>query len=186
MDEGTPHATWGETLIQVVDSDITTSATDVIVNAANSSLLGGGGVDGAIHRAAGPDLLAACREVVARQGGCPTGHAVITRAGDLRAHHVVHTVGPVWTGDDPDLHDELLAQCYRESLRLATEAGARTIAFPNISTGVYRFPLARAANVAVAAVRQWLDENLGELDRVEFVCFDPQNYELYRQLVSST
>lgn len=181
MDQPKSETTWGDTLIRVVCADITTSTAEVIVNAANSSLLGGGGVDGAIHRAAGPALLAACREVVARQGGCPTGSAVITRAGDLPASHVVHTVGPVWTGDEPDLHDRLLAQCYRQSLRLAHEAGARTIAFPNISTGVYRFPGDRAADVVIETVRQWIDDNPGVLSRVDFVCFEQDNFDRYER-----
>ncbi len=182
---GRMHQTrWGQTLISIVQGDITTTEVDVIVNAANSSLLGGGGVDGAIHRAAGPDLLASCRDVVARQGGCPTGEAVITEAGNLPAGHVVHTVGPVWTGDKPETHDALLDRCYAESLRLANEAGAATIAFPNISTGVYRFPLDRAATVSLNAVQQWLETNDHELLEVVFVCFNEQNFNIYTDLIS--
>lgn len=175
---------WGTTLVSLLRSDITTQDVDVIVNAANTSLLGGGGVDGAIHRAAGPALLDACRSVVARQGGCATGEAVITGAGDLTATHVVHTVGPVWTDDDPEMHDHLLGRCYTESLRLAQEVGAATVAFPNISTGVYRFPKERAALVATSAVRRWLVENDHGLLDVRFVCFDQQNFDLYAAILS--
>ncbi len=170
---------WGDTIITVELGDITTQEVDVIVNAANSSLLGGGGVDGAIHRAAGPDLLDACRDVVARQGGCSTGEAVITRAGNLAANHVVHTVGPVWNGEAPDYHELLLARCYTESLELASDAGANSIAFPNISTGVYGFPLDRAATTARSAVKAWLAETEHNITDVRFVCFNDDNFELY-------
>jgi len=171
--------------LRVVQGDITTMSVDVIVNAANSSLLGGGGVDGAIHRAAGPELLDACRDVVARQGGCATGEAVITQAGALAADHVIHTVGPVWTGKSPQDHDALLTRCYTESLRLAVEAGATTVAFPNISTGVYRFPLERAASMAVAAVRAWIAEPgvAHNLSEITFVCFTDENVALYADLL---
>ena len=175
---------WGPTAIHVHHSDITSVECDVIVNAANSSLLGGGGVDGAIHRAAGPELLDACREVIARQGGCPTGEAVITRAGRLLAKHVVHTVGPVFDPDRADECDALLARCYVESLRLGAAEHAESIAFPNISTGVYRFPKDRAARVAVNAVREWLLANDHEYSNVTFVCFDHENAELSRAEVS--
>jgi len=184
MDQTATEAMWDNTRIRVIRADITASAAEVIVNAANSSLLGGGGVDGAIHRAAGPDLLAACREVVAAQGGCETGSAVITRAGNLQASYVVHTVGPVWTGAQPGVHDALLAQCYSQSLRLAHEAGARTIAFPNISTGVYRFPRQRAATVAISAVRTWLGKHQDSLSRIDFVCFEQENVEHYDRILS--
>ena len=177
------RAMWGGSLIRVVLGDITKVEASVIVNAANSSLLGGGGVDGAIHRAAGPDLLEACREVVARQGGCKTGEAVMTRAGNLSAAHVVHTVGPVFTGDKPAEHDELLARCYRESLRLGAEQRAESIAFPSISTGVYRFPKRRAAMVAAGAVRSWLEEAEHNYSEVKFVCFDQDDFKLYVDLI---
>ncbi len=171
--------------VEAVRGNITTQHVDVIVNAANGSLLGGGGVDGAIHRAAGPQLLAECRQVVARQGGCKTGEAVLTGAGNLIADHVIHTVGPVWTGDYPDQHDALLGRCYSEPLRLANEAGASSIAFPNISTGVYRFPLDRAAGIATAAVKSWLstpeDHNL---TLVRFVCFNQENLALYKSILA--
>lgn len=159
--------------------DITTFEVDAIVNAANSSLMGGGGVDGAIHRAAGPSLLEECREIVRRQGGCDTGDAVITAAGDLPARHVIHTVGPVWTGDAPEEHDRLLASCYTRSLELAEQHGLASIAFPNISTGVYGFPKPRAAQVAIGAVESAV-ARLESVTDIIFVCFDQENLDLYR------
>lgn len=156
--------------------DITTSAVDAIVNAANSSLLGGGGVDGAIHRAGGPSILEECRAIVARQGGCPTGQAVISGAGNMPARHVIHTVGPIWGDQADDESDRLLAEAYRNSLALAVDHRCRTVAFPNISTGVYGFPKDRAVDVALGAVSgtRW------NLDEVVFVCFDDDNLSLYR------
>lgn len=163
-----------------VKGDITTIEVDAVVNAANSSLLGGGGVDGAIHRAAGNALLDACIAVRDRQGGCPTGQAVITTAGNLPATYVIHTVGPVWRGGDGG-EDELLASCYRNSLSLAVANGVQTIAFPNISTGIYRFPKDRAARIAVQATSGF--EDLATLRQVLFVCFDDENFDLYRALL---
>lgn len=172
------------TELTAIKADITTLRVDAIVNAANSSLMGGGGVDGAIHRAGGPTILEQCRAIVARQGGCATGDAVVTTGGDLLVRFVIHTVGPVWTGDDPDQHDRLLASCYRSSLVLAAEHDLTTIAFPGISTGVYGFPKPRAAEIAVAAVRSWLDAETHELDQVTFVCFDDESLDLYRELLT--
>ena len=160
--------------------DITTLDVDAIVNAANETLLGGGGVDGAIHRVAGPELLQECR----RLGGCQTGKAKLTRGYRLRAGHVIHTVGPVWSVAEADQHDATLARCYRRSLEVAAEIGARTIGFPNISTGVYGFPKDRAASVAVEAIRQELVRRPDAHDDVVFVCFDDENFGLYETLLA--
>jgi O-acetyl-ADP-ribose deacetylase len=162
--------------------DITKVAADALVNAANSSLLGGGGVDGAIHRAGGPAILEACQAIRARQGSCPPGEAVITTAGKLPARYVIHTVGPVWQ-DGANDEAEVLGNCYRNSLQLAVEHHCKTIAFPNISTGVYGFPKDQAAQVAVRATRQFLANNTS-LEHVIFVVFDDQNYQEYRQLLA--
>jgi O-acetyl-ADP-ribose deacetylase (regulator of RNase III) len=172
--------------IEVIRGYITSLAVDAIVNAANSSLMGGGGVDGAIHDAAGPELLEECIKIAKERRGvpggpCPAGDAVITGAGRLRAKHVIHTVGPVWRGGDKG-EPELLASCYRKSLLLAEEAGLESIAFPNISTGVYGYPKEKAAEVAVAAVRETLKES-SCIKRVVFVCFDNENYALYGKLM---
>ena len=169
--------------MRVLKGDITTIEVDAIVNAANSSLMGGGGVDGAIHRAGGPEILEECRRIVARQGDCPPGEAVATTGGRLPAAHVIHTVGPIWSAGRADEHDETLARCYRRSLEVAAEVGARSVAFPNISTGVYGFPKDRAAPVAVAAVRAHL-ETSDAIDEVVFVCFDDENLGLYEELLT--
>jgi len=161
--------------ISVVEGDITRLAVDAIVNAANESLLGGGGVDGAIHRAAGPDLLAECRRI----GGCPTGEARITGAYNLPARHVIHTVGPVWRGGEAG-EDELLASCYRSVMRLVQENGLKTVAVPAISTGVYGYPLARATDIAVDTVAAWLEEDDGARE-VTFCCFGRQALETYQE-----
>ena len=170
------------TKLEVIKGDITKIDADAIVNAANSSLLRGGGVDGAIHRAGGPAILEECKQIRARQGGCPTGEAVITTAGNLPARYVIHTVGPVWNGGSKN-EPELLANCYRNSLRLANEKELKSIAFPNISTGVYGYPKDKAAAVAVQAVRDYLREHHTSLERIRFVCFDEENYRLYQQLL---
>lgn len=163
------------TRIEVLNGDITTIDTDAIVNAANSSLLGGGGVDGAIHRAAGGKLLDECRVL----GGCRTGQAKITGGYALPAKHVIHTVGPVWHGGN-DGEPGLLADCYRNSLEVARENGVRSIAFPAISTGIYGFPVGRAAPIAVDTVRRFVAENEGALDRVIFMCFDSATEDEFR------
>jgi O-acetyl-ADP-ribose deacetylase (regulator of RNase III) len=159
--------------IAVIEGDITKQLVDAIVNAANTSLLGGGGVDGAIHRAAGPGLLEECR----RLNGCKTGDAKITRGYNLPAHWVIHTVGPIWQDGKHD-EDELLASCYRRSLELAIQNQIRTIAFPAISTGVYGFPSERAARIAVTTVKTFL-ENQTSVEQVIFVCFSRQSYDCH-------
>ncbi|HEX6432442.1 MAG TPA: O-acetyl-ADP-ribose deacetylase [Niastella sp.] len=166
-------------MIKVVQGDITKIKVDAIVNAANTSLLGGGGVDGAIHRAGGPAILEECQQIRARQGGCDTGQAVITTAGMLPAKYVIHTVGPVWNGGNMG-EPELLADCYRNSLQLAAENGVKSIAFPNISTGIYHFPKPGAAAIAIETVQRFM-ANDNSLEEVSFVCFDDENYALYKE-----
>lgn len=167
--------------IELIKGDITKQATDAIVNAANTSLLGGGGVDGAIHRAGGPAILEECRKIVARQGGCKTGDAVITTAGKMPSKYVIHTVGPVWNSGK-NREEEKLLNCYKNSLRLAVDNNCKTIAFPNISTGVYRFPKELAAKIAVSTVKGFLS-GTDKIEKVIFVCFDDENYTLYDQLI---
>ncbi len=162
--------------IKITQGDITKQKVDAIVNAANNSLLGGGGVDGAIHRAAGPDLLKETRKI----GGCPTGEARVSNGYRLPAKWVIHTVGPVWKGGGQN-EETLLANCYRHSLQAAVDKGARTMAFPAISTGVYGFPLLRATEIAANETIRFLEEG-GELDRVVFVCFGDEALETYRQV----
>lgn len=164
--------------LEIVEGDITTLAVDAIVNAANESLAGGGGVDGAIHRAAGPGLLQECRTL----GGCPTGEARITAGYNLPARHVIHTVGPVWRGGTAD-EDALLASCYRRSLELAAARGLETVAFPAISTGVYRFPPERAASIAARTVVDFLAGH-ERPTRVIFCCFGKESAEAYRTAVA--
>ena len=170
-------------MIKLLLGDITKIGVDAIVNAANSSLLGGGGVDGAIHRAGGRAILDECRKIVERQGGCPTGEAVITTAGNMPARYVIHTVGPVWHGGMNN-EDQLLANAYSNSLRLAVDNGVKTIAFPNISTGVYGFPKDRAAKIAIETVRKFLEKDKS-LNEVVFVCFDRENHEIYERLLNA-
>lgn len=167
--------------IRVQRGDITTMRVDAIVNAANSSLMGGGGVDGAIHRAGGSAILEECRQIVAKLGSCPPGHAVITTAGALPARFVIHTVGPVWKGGRHDEADTLAA-CYRRSIQLAIENNLATIAFPNISTGIYGYPKQDAALIATRTVWEFLKDP-GTLREVHFVCFDQENYKLYQSLL---
>jgi O-acetyl-ADP-ribose deacetylase (regulator of RNase III) len=164
--------------MKAIQADITTLAVDAIVNAANSSLLGGGGVDGAIHRAAGPDLLAECRLL----GGCKTGEAKITKGYRLPAKHVIHTVGPVWRGGDSGEPD-LLTNCYRNSLKLAVKHGLESIAFPSISTGIYGYPVDEAARIAVNTVKEFLVESGTSLG-VTFCCFSQSDLEVYQNLIN--
>ena len=162
---------------KIFQGDITTLEVDAIVNAANNSLLGGGGVDGAIHRAAGPGLLAECVTL----GGCNTGEAKITGGYDLPSKHVIHTVGPVWDGGRAN-EDALLADCYRNSLKLGEENGLRMVAFPAISTGVFGFPKERATRIAVREVRAFLDQDVG-VDQVIFVCFSERDFGIYQRVL---
>ena len=167
--------------IELIKGDITKIKVDAIVNAANSSLMGGGGVDGAIHRAGGPSILEECRKIIAKQSCCQTGEAVITSGGNLPAKFVIHTVGPVWTGGKKN-EAELLASCYKNSLKLAVENKIFSVAFPNISTGIYGYPKKEAAEIAVNTVNEFLTQN-DLIDKVYFVCFDEENYQLYKSLL---
>jgi len=167
-------------IIECIKADITTIVVDAIVNAANTSLMGGGGVDGAIHRKGGKAILDDCIKIRQRQGGCKVGEAVITTAGNLPAQYVIHTVGPVWNGGKKAESDKL-ANCYINSLRLAEEHGVKTLAFPNISTGIYRYPKNLAAQVAIKTVSNYESESL---EKVIFVCFDQQNFEIYHNLLT--
>ncbi len=166
--------------MKAIQADITTLEVDAVVNAANSSLLGGGGVDGAIHRAAGPDLVHECRLL----GGCKTGEAKITKGYRLPARFIIHTVGPVWRGGNSG-EPELLANCYRNSLRLALEHSLTSLAFPSISTGIYGYPIHEASRIAVTTVREFLDEFRIQLD-VTFCCFSRANLEVYETLLSES
>jgi O-acetyl-ADP-ribose deacetylase (regulator of RNase III) len=165
--------------LTLIKGDITKLEVDAIVNAANSSLLGGGGVDGAIHRAGGPKILEACMNIRNRQGGCPTGEAVITTGGNLKAKYVIHTVGPVWNGGSSN-EDQLLRNAYYNSVRLASESHVKTMAFPNISTGVYGFPKQRAASIAIEVVATAL-KTFSSVEEVIFCCFDDENLEIYER-----
>ncbi|NNM54168.1 MAG: O-acetyl-ADP-ribose deacetylase [Spirochaetales bacterium] len=171
--------------IEVLQGDITTVPVDAIVNAANSELRGGGGVDGAIQHAGGPSILEECRRIRQSQGICVPGDAVVTGAGRLPAKFVIHAVGPIWSGGESD-EDALLAQCYRRSLSLAEKLGAQSISFPNISTGVYRFPKARAAGIAIRTVQEVVQSGSLTIEKVWFVCFDQENYELYQRLLKAS
>lgn len=170
-----------DTRIRLINDDITKLKVDAIVNAANNSLLGGGGVDGAIHKAGGRQILDECVEIRSRQGGCKTGEAVITSGGKLPAKFVIHTVGPVWQGGNNG-EEELLASCYINSLKLAVENNVKTIAFPNISTGVYKFPKRPAAEIALREVNKFLSSN-DTLEEVIFVCFDMENFSIYSEML---
>lgn len=171
-----------KTTIELMKGDITTIAVDVIVNAANSSLLGGGGVDGAIHRKGGSRILEECKVIRARQGQCKTGEAVYTTAGNLPAKYVIHTVGPVWNNGN-NQEPERLAACYNNSLKVANELNLTSIAFPNISTGIYRFPKEQAALIAIETVTKFINAENKSILKVIFVCFDDENYALYKNIL---
>lgn len=168
--------------IFLLKGDITRLEVDAIVNAANSSLMGGGGVDGAIHRAGGPAILDDCRKIIAKQGSCKPGEAVITTAGNLPAKFVIHTVGPVWNNGQSNEADKL-ANCYRNSLNLAVESSLNSIAFPNISTGIYGYPKKEAALIAIQTVADFLLNNQHFI-KVHFVCFDEENYIIYQNIIN--
>lgn len=168
--------------IELLKADITEINVDAIVNAANTSLFGGGGVDGAIHRKGGKVILEECIQIRNRQGGCKTGEAVITNAGNLPSKFVIHTVGPVWNGDKEE-KSKLLADCYENSLNLAVENGIKIIAFPNISTGIYHFPKDKAAEIAIKTVKDF--DKSSQIDKVIFVCFDDENYEIYKEILEN-
>ena len=172
------EVTVNKTKISIVQGDITGQATDAIVNAANSSLMGGGGVDGAIHRAGGPAILEECKKIVAQQGRLPTGKAVITTGGNLRAQYVIHTVGPIWHGGSRN-EAELLRSAYYECLKLATESKLASISFPSISTGAYGYPVDEAAKIAVSTIVSFLKEQATSLKDVVYVLFDARTYESY-------
>ena len=165
-----------ESKIEILQGDITKIKTEAIVNAANSSLMGGGGVDGAIHRAGGKKILEECKEIVRLHGECKTGKAVITSGGNLPAKYVIHTVGPVWNGGNHN-EEKLLADCYTNSLQLAVENQCKSIAFPNISTGVYGFPKDKAASISINTVSSFLRSN-SSIEKVIFACFEVENYHL--------
>ncbi len=173
-----------KTKVSMIQGDITKQATDAIVNAANSSLMGGGGVDGAIHRAGGPAILEECKKIVARQGRLPTGQAVVTTGGNLKARFVVHTVGPVWHGGSGN-EAELLRSAYRECLKLASDNKLDSIAFPSISTGAYGYPVDQAAKIAVGTVISFLKEQATSLKEVVFVLFDSRTYQGYCSALQS-
>ncbi len=170
--------------LQVLHTDITTIKVDAIVNAANSSLLGGGGVDGAIHRKGGSQILDDCKQIRAKQGKCKIGEAVITRAGNLPAQYVIHTVGPVYNnGKNSAQTEQLLSNCYKNTLDLALKHYIKSIAFPNISTGIYKFPKALAAKIALDTVSSF--QQLHQFNKIIFVCFDDENYRIYKTIMKS-
>ena len=170
--------TVNKTKVSTIQGDITKQSTDAIVNAANPSLMGGGGVDGAIHRAAGPAILEECKKIVAKQGRLPTGKAVITTGGNLKAQYVIHTVGPIWHGGSKN-ESELLKSAYYECLKVATETKLASISFPSISTGAYGYPVDEAARIAATTVVSFLKEQATSLKEVVFVLFDSRTYESY-------
>ena len=167
--------------IKLLRGDITVIKADTIVNAANTSLLGGGGVDGAIHRKAGAKLVEECRDIRNKQNGCKVGKAVITSGGNLHAKYVIHTVGPTWNEDE--INNELLEECYMNSLKLAEDNTILSIAFPNISTGRYGFPKIKAAEIAIGSVKKYFLENSSKIEMVIFVCYDSENYKIYSDIL---
>ncbi|ODS33260.1 MAG: hypothetical protein SCARUB_01581 [Candidatus Scalindua rubra] len=170
----------GKTKLSLIQGDITLQDTEAIVNAANTSLLGGGGVDGAIHRAGGPKILEECKEIRAKQGGCPTGEAVITSGGNMATRYVIHTVGPVWSGGNRD-EKQLLRNAYYNSLNLAKENGIKSISFPSISTGVYRFPIDKAARIALTTVKEFIEEY--DFVEVRFALFSERDLKVYEEVL---
>ncbi len=178
MEKQVVEVTINQAKISIIQGDITKQDTDAIVNAANSSLMGGGGVDGAIHRAGGPAILEECKQIVARQGRLSTSKAVMTMGGNLKARHVIHTVGPIWYGGNKG-EPELLASAYQESLKLAIEDQLCSISFPSISTGAYGYPVARASRVAIGAVIASLRQSVTSVREVVFVLFDSQTFGVY-------
>lgn len=180
----TEYLKLGQTTLTLIEGNITAQATDAIVNAANSSLMGGGGVDGAIHRAGGPGILEECKQIVARQGRLPTGKAVITTGGRLKTKCVIHTVGPVWHGGNAG-EARLLASAYYESLKLAAEHHLTSISFPSISTGAYGYPLDEAAGVALGTVAAFLKEQTTSIREVYFVLFDARAHAVYAAAMAS-
>ncbi|MDQ1326957.1 MAG: O-acetyl-ADP-ribose deacetylase [Candidatus Poribacteria bacterium] len=175
--------TVNKTKLSLTVGDITKQKTDAIVNAANSSLMGGGGVDGAIHRAGGPKILEECMKIREKQGGCDTGEAVITTGGDLPAKYVIHTVGPIWGGGNRK-EPELLANCYKNSLKLAVENGIKTISFPSISTGAYGYPIDQAGEAALKAIIDFLKKD-DSVNEVIFVLFNDSTYKRYETALKS-
>jgi O-acetyl-ADP-ribose deacetylase len=172
--------TINRTKLSLVQGDITRQTVEAVVNAANSGLMGGGGVDGAIHRAGGPKILEECKQIVAKQGRLPAGQAVITTGGNLPAKYVIHTVGPVWYGGTRS-EPETLASAYRESLKLAAEKGIKSVAFPSISTGAYGYPVDEAARVALQSVKSFLEEKTTSIQEVRFVLFNSAAFEAYQE-----
>ena len=185
MEKPTTELSINQARLSIIQGDITKQATDAIVNAANSSLMGGGGVDGAIHRAGGPAILKECKQIVSQQGRLPTGKAIITTGGNLKARFVIHTVGPIWHGGNQG-EPELLANAYRESLQVAAENNLSSISFPSISTGAYGYPIAEAAKIAVNAVVSFLKENASSTKKVIFVLFDSVTFRSYASALNET
>lgn len=174
----------GKTKLTLMQGDITRQQTEAIVNAANSSLMGGGGVDGAIHQAGGPAILEECKKIAAKIGWLPAGEAVITTGGNLPASYVIHTVGPIWRGGDQG-ESRILENAYRNSLKLAQDQGIRSISFPSISTGAYGYPVEKAAKIAIMTVKDFIDQNPGVFEEVIFTLFDLDTYEVYASALTN-